>query len=208
METSKLPCCIGLWTSILTLFLIMAMVTREFSAVTFNCHGLKSGLPYVLSLCNKCDIVLPNEHWLQMSDINVMEKIFTDNGKWCHLVSSMEPIVEYNGRPFGGLGFLCKELSVTHYKPVLCQSDRILGLQININKKPVLNIIGVYLPYQLQCMLDECSSVAPTVIIGDLNTASRTRHPCQKLVYEKTFNRKSGVLYDFIKSNDMCVANL
>ena len=44
METSKLSYCLGLWTSILTLSLIMAMVTREFSAVTFKENLVQSPL--------------------------------------------------------------------------------------------------------------------------------------------------------------------
>ena len=47
-----------------------------------------------------------------------------------------------------GCGFLFKKVSGVLYKPVECKSDRISGVEIVIDKQPVLRILGVYLPYE------------------------------------------------------------
>ena len=40
--------------------------------VAFNCHGLKSSLPYVKELLNDHDIVFISEHWLLPGEIKML----------------------------------------------------------------------------------------------------------------------------------------
>ena len=42
----------------------------------------------------------------------------------------MDPEVDHMGRPYGGIGFICKPVPNASYKPVQCDNDRISGIQI------------------------------------------------------------------------------
>ena len=70
---------------------LMVNTVRNFSATTFNCHGIKSSLKYVLDQARNHDIVFVNEHWLQASDIHHITNICTENAKWCYFKTSVDP---------------------------------------------------------------------------------------------------------------------
>ncbi len=88
------------------------------------------------------------------------------------------------GRPHGGVGFVFKSMQGIVYKPIDIECDRMMGLQLINNGKPVLNILGVYLPYFdgsedqialysetldiLQSAVNDCANV-PCIIVGDMN---------------------------------------
>ena len=164
----------------------MVNTVRNFSATTFNCHGIKSSLKYVLDQARNHDIVFVNEHWLQASDIHHITNICTDNAKWCYFKTSVDPNHELKGRPHGGLGFICAQSEGRNisYKVIETSSDRVLGLQVLINYQVVLSLIGLYLPTrdssaeqmelyletldQAQAILDGSCSAAPTLILGAL----------------------------------------
>ena len=54
---------------------------------------------------------------------------------------------QLNGRPYGGLGILCRRTSGRFFKVIEHESDRVLGVQIFDNKTLIMTVIGVYLPY-------------------------------------------------------------
>ncbi len=70
-----------------------------------------------------------------------------EHGLWSHLKSSIHPEMVLVGRPHGGVGFVFKSMQGIVYKPIDIECDRMMGLQLINNGKPVLNILGVYLPY-------------------------------------------------------------
>ena len=93
-----------------------------------------------------------------------------------------------------------------------------------MNQTVALSIIGVYLPFydssegntelyidtlvSLQCVLDECDNLAPTIILGDTNTVL----PQDEMLTDRWFRKRpyskwSGMLYDFLNQNEMTVAN-
>ena len=201
----------------------MDCASLNLNLVTFNCHGLKSSLAYVLDLAKGHDILFINEHWLKENELYTLNDICDQDDLWCHLQSSVKntdrPI---SGRPYGGIGFVCKHFRNTTYRVMNISSDRVLGLQVIRNHHVLLNIIGVYLPCHdsttdtmdlylqtldlVQSILDTCD--APTVIMGDFNTTLPEEVTLVDNWYcKKPYKRRSGVLYDFISNNEMCVAN-
>ena len=115
--------CLDLFDYLL-LTLIIGVLGKNFSLCTFNCHGLKSSIQYVLDLCKSHNIIFVNEHWLQHSDFYTISEIFKSNGMSTYLKSSMDPTDRFRGRPFGGVGFVCANLENVSYKLIECVSDR------------------------------------------------------------------------------------
>ena len=204
----------------------MDVLGKNFSLCTFNCHGLKSSLQYVLDLCKSHDIIIVNEHWLQHSDFYTISDIFKSNGMSIYLKSSMDPTECFRGRPFGGVGFVCANLENVSYKLIECVSDRILGLEVIINQTVVLTLLGVYLhvPHddctsdrtelyvetlcQMQHLIDTLKCNVPLVILGDMNTALPAVEFLADRWHCKTpYSKHSALLYDFISYNHMCVAD-
>ena len=128
---------------------LMAVKYTDYNICTFNCHGMKGSLEYVLELASSHDVLFINEHWLQQKDIHTICSITeTNNPKlWTYLKSSVDPSRQLNGRPYGGLGFLCRRTSGRFFKVIEHESDRVLGVQIFDNKTLIMTVIGVYLPY-------------------------------------------------------------
>ena len=191
----------------------------NFSACTYNCHGLKSNMDYVLKLSQSHDIVFMNEHWLQDKDLNTVRDIFNSHNKWIYLKSSVDPTEQLIGRPYGGLGFACVKAQGRSYQVLECVSDRVLSLQVTQNNEVVLYLVGVYLPTRdhtelyletLACMqelMESVNSSAPIVILGDMNTVLlRSDYLHEKWYFDKRYTNHS--LHDFISKNRMCVADL
>ena len=140
------------------------------------------------------------------------------------LKSSVDPTTQLQGRPYGGLGFLCKKIEAYAFKLIESDCDRLLGIQLLKNQAVLLCVLGVYLPYndntkeqtqifietldQLQCMMDNNCANIPTLIVGDMNTVlPENEFLCDNWYSRKPFNSNSGILYDFLNYNKMCVAN-
>ena len=169
------------------------------------------------------DITFICEHWLLPKDLHTIHSICKDNNKQCFLKSSVDPTVQFCGRPFGGVGFICRNMPGTAYKIIECDSDRLYGIQVFKNQEMVMSVIGVYLPYedgtkdqtelyintldQLQNTLDNCGN-APTVIVGDMNTVLPEEEYLSDNWYtRKPYNKHSAIMFEFLCQNKMCVAN-
>ena len=98
------------------------------SLSTFNCNGLKSSFGYVSELANKHHrpINFICEHWLRPHEISTVIK---------DLQGSVDPLIHRNGRPFGGVGFICDD-SLFEYRIIECDSDRICCICYRESVKP------------------------------------------------------------------------
>ena len=96
---------------------------------------------------------------------------------------------EYNacGRPFGRIGFICKQKVGVSYAPVQCTSDRLMGLHVCVGKSrnKATTIYGAYMPYNnitasqselymetldvLSQSIDNTAGNRPYLVIGDMN---------------------------------------
>ena len=166
------------------------------------------------------------EHWLQHCEIPTINSFFKQNGFIPHLKSSIDPEEALCGRPYGGIGFICKNIAGVSYKFVDIANDRISLLKVfqSGSDKLLLNVIGVYLPYHngyadqitlysdtldnLQAIVDDCSG-APYLIVGDMNAALPKHMQLPRNWYRcRPFNHHSLLLHDFMTNNLMCAADL
>ena len=177
----------------------------------------------VLDCMKNIDVLFLSETWLRPCELHTFNTCFKNNQYWCNLKSSMDPEVVHDGRPFGGVGFVCKKLNGVSYIPIKCESDRISGIQLTANGKIILTIIGVYLPYfngkaeqaalysetleQVQSLLDTLEP-SPTLFMSDMNAGlSQQRLLPRKWYKQHSCNDHSLLLYDFVSNNDLVNCN-
>ena len=93
--------------------------TKYFKIVTFNCNGLKSSISYISKLLMENDIIFLNEHLLQVGEISSVNGLFSDDV--CFLKSSVNPEL-LKGRPYGGVGFICRLQMALLFSSVPCDN--------------------------------------------------------------------------------------
>jgi len=124
---------------------------------------------------------MPNELHTITNDMNKMNY-------WCDVKSSIDPVVVLEGSPYGGVGMICKIPGVC-YISLSTDNDRISAMQIAINEKVYLTVIGMYMPHydgnvnqiaqynqtleDVQCIID-CIDPSPLMFLRDMNVVHVT----------------------------------
>ena len=162
------------------------------------------------------------EHWLAPCDLSVFKNEFDRHIYWSYMKSSMNPDELIQGRPYGGVGFVCRKMSNILYKTVQCNNDRICSIQIISKNETLVTLFGLYMPHyngsmeqielysetidELQDMVDACGT--PYVIVGDMNATLPQKTFIQRNWHKKRpFNSNSMLMYDFLMNNELHVAN-
>ena len=90
------------------------------SVASLNCHGLKGDIGYVHDLTKQNCVTC--EHWLFPRELNTVQSIFQAENRWSYLKSSIDPSKSIQGRPFGGVGFVCQnQEDVSYFHTVSCR---------------------------------------------------------------------------------------
>ena len=131
------------------------------------------------------------------------------------------------GRPFGGIGFICKQNDGFRYAPVQCTSDRLLGLHAYVGKSrtKTTTLYGAYMPYNnttasqselymetldvLSQLIENTAVNTPYLVIWDMNAELSQGHVLEKNWYKcRPYNIHSALLYDFMVDRELIVCNL
>ena len=197
---------------------------QHFNIGSYNCNSLKSSFDYVNKLVHDHDVLFVCEHWLQEYEISGIRESFKNRGYWSYMKSSMDPLSEHKGRPYGVVGFLCNSKNGFVHNLIECKSDRICGINVYKDNRVIFHIVGLYLPYydgtkssldsyietldQVQCSIHNCSDDVPIILVGDMNTSlPREKKLPYKWFCQKPYSKQSAVLYDFLQDNNRRVAN-
>src|SRR6184192_3971656 len=82
----------------------MTMAANELKVVTYNCHGLNQGTPYLKDLLLLNDIICIQEHWLSSKDLSKLTELNSDFEVIASFaVDSALDSGILRGRPYGGL---------------------------------------------------------------------------------------------------------
>ena len=192
--------------------------------MSYNCHGFKSAHKFITDeLLHGTDIAFLCEHWLRPSELSEVHLALKESDFWVNLKSSMDvENTESLGRPYGGVGFICRKREHFQYKKVHVPNDRIDCIEVLIRDTAKMLVFGVYLPYyngcseqvalysetllQLQGLLDNCQH--PFMVVGDFNASLPFASSLSRNWYKSPpFNKHSLILYDFILDNELSVAN-
>ena len=195
----------------------------DFSVVNFNCFGFKSSFSSILNIMKNNDCMFICETWVKPNELGYLSKTLHDEGYWCHLKSSIDPEETLTGRPYGGVGFICRRKSGLTYIVLPCENERIMAMQLVTDGKVCLTIIGAYLPYHdgssrqtelycetledIQCIIDT-NDPSPVLLLGDMNCAMPIGNKLNKLWYKShPFTKHSYLLYNFMCHNDLYSCN-
>ncbi len=111
-----------------------------------NCEGINSYVNELVNeIMNNSNITFLCETW--QYELQNMNECFKDQGLWSHLQFSIYPEDILQGRPYGGLGFMCKPIDGVTDKPIEVDCGRSMGLQLINDSNIILNIIGAYMPF-------------------------------------------------------------
>ena len=194
--------------------------------LTFNCKGFNSCFNNIIEeLQHNSDIIFLCEHWLQPFEIPRTYQALHQKDLLPFLKSSVDAEEVLVGRPYGGVGFVCRRSRNLYYSNIEIDNDRISVLKVTQrgSSKTLLYIIGVYLPYfngcvdqitlyaetldKLQSIIDDCAD-APVMMMGDMNVNLPRHHTLPRNWHRShPFNRHSYLLHDFLYGNNMCIAN-
>ena len=76
---------------------------------SYNCKNVKNSIDNIKQMCEVNDIVFLQETWLTCDELTMLKCLHTDF--YADGVSVMDTSSGIlRGRPFGGIGFLCKKL--------------------------------------------------------------------------------------------------
>ena len=109
-------------------------------------HGINNGYSMLSYLCQQCDVILIQEHWLQTSELQKLG--FVDNNFACLAVSSMDDKISRGimcGRPFGGTAILWRKNLGINVK--LLDKDK-NGRFITVSISDKIIVTCVYFPCQ------------------------------------------------------------
>ena len=193
------------------------------SIVNFNCNGFKGSYGGILKLMKDNDCVFLCETWIKPNELGSISKELNSMNFWCNMKSSINPEEVLVGRPYGGVGFVCKRLPGISYVPLPCENDRIVAVQMVAENKVLLTMVGVYLPYHngtvcqaslysetledIQCLLD-ANDPSPVLLLGDMNASLPQKEILNRHWYKSyPFTKHSYLLYEFLCQNDMYCCN-
>jgi len=193
----------------------------DISIASFNCYGYKSSAAYCEKLFNNCDITFLSEHWLTVAECLHLKKDF-ETTHWTSVKSSMDPCTLHVGRPFGGVGFICRKNKHITYTEVDTKNERLQCIKLSDKTRTIMYLMGVYMPYNdntrdslaeyiniLDTVAAHLETVsAPTILLGDFNTSlPQTKSLHAKWYKCRPMSERSLLLYDFICNTNMCVGN-
>ena len=197
--------------------------TSDFSIVSFSCHGFKSSYGSIMELMKSTDMLFLSETWLKPCELCTVSNDMVKAGFWPNFKSSIDPETILEGRPYGGVGIICKKVSGLTYIPLKTENDRILSLQIRSRERILVTIIGVYMPHfngsasqtaeyyetleDIQCIIG-CNDPSPVIFLGDMNASLPQSLKLPRNWHKKLpFNSNSFLLYDFLCQNDFVSCN-
>ena len=86
------------------------------NVANFNCQGIINNIHYVDTLLKyDCDIMFVCETWLKPCELSTFRSDLQGMQRWCNLKSSTPADTVLEGRPFGGVGFICSRIPNCHY---------------------------------------------------------------------------------------------
>jgi len=164
----------------------MAQCSDGIKLVSYNLRGLNSGRSMLSELCNdpNVSLIAVQEHWLTPNNLHLLSNVHPDfDGFGISAMTHRLSSCIYNGRPYGGVGFLWRK-SLSGSVRILNGADngRCLCAAVNLNGWETIKIINVYFPCystdsQYSVELGDClgfieneiSQQDNAIVIGDVN---------------------------------------
>ena len=162
----------------------------------------------ILDTMKYSDFMFLSETWLRPNEPSAITNQMRENNYWCVMKSSMDPEAECQGRPYGGV--ICKKIPGVTYIPMNCDNDRICAIQMVIDNKVQMTVVGMYMPYydgtssqialcsqtleDVQCMIDT-NDPSPVLFLGDMNAGMPNHGQLSRSWYRSHPYSRHSLLY-------------
>lgn len=129
------------------------------------------------------------------------------------------------GRPRGGVALVCRRCTGRSFRTIDCDDARLCGVTISDQGKPLLHIIGCYMPYwnssganveeyatvisKLDAIISSLQPSAPVILVGDFNCAlSPLPAVLRPSVWHRLqgFTPNSAMMQDLLEDNGLVIA--
>ena len=185
---------------------------------------MKSSFDMILQQMSNVDCMFLSETWLKPDDLNVIRQMIQKQNYHCILKTSVDSEVTLEGRPYGGVCFIYKNMPNINIVNIEVDDERICAIKLLSGGRVVLTIIGAYMPHcdgsaaragmysetleKIQLIIDNIDP-SPVMFVGDMNAPLPRQHHLPKQWYKRhPFNRHSLLLYDFICNNELYCCNI
>ena len=125
---------------------------EELRFLSFNCKNFNDDickLDFLQQCVQNHDVVFLQEHWLYKSELYKLSKL----GKNVNVIgtSGMEEHVCRLGRPYGGCAIIWKSDLKCKTSQIMCKSNRVCGLVIDMLNGVKIVLLNVYMPCDTGC---------------------------------------------------------
>ena len=209
---------------------IKATGSTSLSVGTYNCEGFLAGAHYIANcLLPVCDVLFLSETWLSRAqEAYLRHAIHSLGSEEFHCVQefTMElPPRAGEGRPHGGVALVCRRQTGRSFRTIECGDPRLCGITLLEQGRPLIAIIGCYMPYwdasratleeyatltsKLDALISSIRPTAPVFLIGDFNcalpplSAELRPHGWHRL---RGFSPLSLLMQDLLDDHELTVA--
>jgi exonuclease III len=175
-------------------FILKNNIMAVLKICSYNMKGFNQGKTLLTDLCESCDVIMVQEHWLLPQDLQTINNFssnftgFSSSAMECRTSKGL-----LKGRPYGGVGIIVKNAYSTHMK-CLAAEERFIAIAWGD-----LILINMYLPCHKNIVsynndllnvltgigsLIESNASLKVVIGGDLNCDLNSRHPGSVIIQE------------------------
>ncbi|CAG2242874.1 unnamed protein product [Mytilus edulis] len=191
------------------------MAYNNLNLMCWNCRGLFSSISCLSDLLAeyKVNICAISEHWLRTYQLHVLNTI--DN----NFVSISKGVDIHNPESMScnsrcGVAFLVSKDIVSFVTEIDIDSDRIIGIQVNLPNVQTFIILSIYLPattqphqlyqYNVELLHEICSiykDMGSVILMGDFNTK------IQGPRYKFNPDERSRLMYSLIQEYELFSVN-
>ena len=200
---------------------------------SFNCHGFKASVDYIIEQVKVCDILCLCETWIRSGEGRIInDTLNTSKELDCQVtvfsksgMDNTDP--EYKGRPFGGVSIICKHQEKLSFHELETPGDRVIAVGVYDSTGAIKQVIVcAYLPFYqggnskstesftesldiLQSVIDKYGALAPLKVFGDFNVQLPNKAKLHKHWFKgKGYTKHSLMMYDFLANNNMLAMDM
>ena len=113
----------------------------------FNCQGAMRSVAYISTLLesNKIDILCLSEHWLFPDSLCFLNSVSTEFCS-CGVSDENLDVLDPYRRGKGGVAIMWRKVLNQNVTLLPIDSDRIIGISVELERKQFITILAVYLP--------------------------------------------------------------
>ena len=185
----------------------MALNNNNVTLFSFNCRSVRSSVPEINELCEHCDFLLVQEHWLLPNETNFLSNLHKEFLAVGHSSVDISQGI-LTGRPYGGTGILFRKTLSKFISILDTHNPRVTALILKTVCGPTL-LVSTYMPTDcgdndsLETYIETCAYI--TALYRDVDAV--------QLIVGGDFNCRVGsrffdLFLRFVNDNNLQLTDL